>query len=141
MDVCLLCLYIALSCIGRDLCDGLITRPEESYCVSNCVSLRNLNREEEKAPVWAVVPQGKRKCRVCMPFRPVSPLLCNSPKDKASSQMMMMAVFARPVVDLNLSGKQMAYQRSTEMKVSVSTDTATDTVCRTDNSSNISASQ
>jgi hypothetical protein len=54
--------------------------------------------------------------------------------------MMMMAVFARPVVDLNLSGKQMAYQRSTEMKVSVSTDTATDTVCKTDNS-NTSASQ
>jgi hypothetical protein len=30
MDVCLLCLYIVLYCVGRDLCDGLITRPEES---------------------------------------------------------------------------------------------------------------
>jgi hypothetical protein len=37
MDVCLLCLYFALSCVGRGLCSGLITRPEESYCVSNSV--------------------------------------------------------------------------------------------------------
>jgi hypothetical protein len=34
MDVCLLCLYVVLSCVGRGLCDGLITRPEESYRVS-----------------------------------------------------------------------------------------------------------
>jgi hypothetical protein len=26
-----------MSCIGRGLCDGLITRPEESYRVSNVV--------------------------------------------------------------------------------------------------------
>jgi hypothetical protein len=37
MNVCLLCLYVVLSCVGRGLCDGLITRPEESYRVSNCV--------------------------------------------------------------------------------------------------------
>jgi hypothetical protein len=37
MDVCLLCLYVVLSCVGRGLCDGLITRPEESYRVSMCV--------------------------------------------------------------------------------------------------------
>jgi hypothetical protein len=37
MDVCLLCLYVVLSCVGRGLCDGLITRPEESYRVSKCV--------------------------------------------------------------------------------------------------------
>jgi hypothetical protein len=37
MDVCLLCLYVVLSCIGRGLCDGLITRPEESYSVSDCM--------------------------------------------------------------------------------------------------------
>jgi hypothetical protein len=37
MDVCLLCLYVVLSCVGRGLCDGLITRPEESYRVSVCV--------------------------------------------------------------------------------------------------------
>jgi hypothetical protein len=32
-----LCLYVVLSCVGRDLCDRLITRPEESYLVSNYV--------------------------------------------------------------------------------------------------------
>jgi hypothetical protein len=37
MDVCVLCLYVVLSCVGRGLCDGLITRPEESYCMSVCV--------------------------------------------------------------------------------------------------------
>jgi hypothetical protein len=37
MDVCLLCLYVVLSCVGRGLCDGLITRPEESYRVSVCM--------------------------------------------------------------------------------------------------------
>jgi hypothetical protein len=37
MDVCLLCLYVMLTCVGRGLCDGLITRPEESYCVSLCM--------------------------------------------------------------------------------------------------------
>jgi hypothetical protein len=37
MDVCLLCLYVVLSCVGRGLCGGLITRPEESYHASNCV--------------------------------------------------------------------------------------------------------
>jgi hypothetical protein len=37
MAVCLLCLYVVLSCEGRGLCDGLITRPEESYHVSVCV--------------------------------------------------------------------------------------------------------
>jgi hypothetical protein len=37
MDVCLLCICVVLSCVGRGLCDGLITRPEESYRVSVCV--------------------------------------------------------------------------------------------------------
>jgi hypothetical protein len=31
------CLYVVLSCVCRGLCDGLITRPEESYRVSVCV--------------------------------------------------------------------------------------------------------
>jgi hypothetical protein len=33
------CLYVVLSCVGRGLCDGLITRPEESYrvCLIVCV--------------------------------------------------------------------------------------------------------
>jgi hypothetical protein len=30
-------LYVVLFCVGRSLCDGLITHPEESYRVSNCV--------------------------------------------------------------------------------------------------------
>ena len=46
-----------------------------------------------------------------------------------STQMISIAVFARLVVDLNLRGKQIAYQRSTDMNVSVSTDTVTDTDC------------
>jgi hypothetical protein len=41
MDVCVLCLYVVLSCVGRGLCDGLITRPEESYRVYVCVWSRN----------------------------------------------------------------------------------------------------
>jgi hypothetical protein len=39
MFVC--CVYMLLSCVGRGLCDGLITRPEESYRVSVCVWSRN----------------------------------------------------------------------------------------------------
>jgi hypothetical protein len=31
------CLSVVLSCVGRGLCDGLITRPEESYRVSICM--------------------------------------------------------------------------------------------------------
>jgi hypothetical protein len=37
MDVCLLCLYVVLYCVGRGLCDGLINRPQESNRVSNSV--------------------------------------------------------------------------------------------------------
>jgi hypothetical protein len=51
MDVCLLCLNVVLSSVGRGLCDGRITRPEESYHVSNCVWLGNLNTEEAKAHI------------------------------------------------------------------------------------------
>jgi hypothetical protein len=36
MDICPLCLCIVLPCVGRSLHDRLITRPGESYCVSNC---------------------------------------------------------------------------------------------------------
>jgi hypothetical protein len=42
-------LIIVLSCVGRGLCDGLITRPEEPYRESDCVWLRNLNTEEDNA--------------------------------------------------------------------------------------------
>jgi hypothetical protein len=50
-----LCLYVVLSCAGRGLCDGLITRPEESYRVSVCVWWGNLNTEKDKAQIWAIV--------------------------------------------------------------------------------------
>ena len=52
-------------------------------------------------------------------------------------QMAAMAVLARPMVDLNLSGWQMAYQRSTEMNVSVRTDTDTETVWKVEKMQNI----
>jgi hypothetical protein len=42
MDVCLFCLYVVLSCVGRGLCDGLIIRPEESYRGCNCMIAQTL---------------------------------------------------------------------------------------------------
>jgi hypothetical protein len=53
MDVCLLWVLCVLS--GRGLCDGLITRPEESYrlwCI--LVWSRNLKIEEAKTRKWVV---------------------------------------------------------------------------------------
>jgi hypothetical protein len=49
MDDCLLCLYVILSYVGRGLCEGLVTRPEESYRVSVCVRLRNPERGGQKS--------------------------------------------------------------------------------------------
>jgi hypothetical protein len=49
MNACLLCLYVALSCVGRGLCDGLITRREKSYRVSNCMCD---NRNPERGPMF-----------------------------------------------------------------------------------------
>jgi hypothetical protein len=43
MDVCLLCLYVVLSCVGRGLCDGLITRPGVLPYVSIVCDQENLN--------------------------------------------------------------------------------------------------
>jgi hypothetical protein len=51
MYVCLLCLYVVLSCVGRGLCDGLFTRPEESHRVSNCVRLKNSIQRRTKLDV------------------------------------------------------------------------------------------
>jgi hypothetical protein len=64
--------YIVLFCVGRGLCDGLITSPEESYrarararvCVCVCVWLRNLNKDEAKTQIWAVVPQERNNVYV-----------------------------------------------------------------------------
>jgi hypothetical protein len=52
MDVCLLCLYVVLFCVGRGLCDGLITRPEESYRVSVCD--QEIPKREAKGPSWTI---------------------------------------------------------------------------------------
>jgi hypothetical protein len=48
MDVCVLCLYVVLSCVGRGVCDGLITRREEFYLVSNLCD-QETSKEEAKA--------------------------------------------------------------------------------------------
>jgi hypothetical protein len=45
--------YVVLSCVGRGLCGGLITIPEESYRVSVCVWSRNPERET-KGPSWTL---------------------------------------------------------------------------------------
>jgi hypothetical protein len=61
MFVCCECCVLS----GRDLCDRLITRPEESYWLArHCVWSRNLEHEEAKAsyqavkiqPQWVVTP-------------------------------------------------------------------------------------
>jgi hypothetical protein len=48
-DVSLLCLYVVLSCAGRGLCDGLITRPEESCLVCLILCDEETSKEEAKA--------------------------------------------------------------------------------------------
>jgi hypothetical protein len=46
--------YVVLSCVGRGLCDGLVTRPEESYLISQLYVIKkpewlrkNLSSEEK----------------------------------------------------------------------------------------------
>jgi hypothetical protein len=50
MDVCLLCLYVVLSCVGTGLCDGLIICQEESYRVS-CMYVCD-NRNLKRGPMF-----------------------------------------------------------------------------------------
>ena len=60
MDVCCECWVLS----GRGLCDGLISRPEESYrlwCVVVC-DLENLKNEEAIARDWAASAIEKKKC-------------------------------------------------------------------------------
>jgi hypothetical protein len=54
MDVCLLCLYVVLSCVGRGLCDGLITHPEESYRVCLYTCDQETPKREAKSPSWTI---------------------------------------------------------------------------------------
>jgi hypothetical protein len=56
MDIYFWCLHVVLSCVGRGLCDGLITRPEESYLVSNCMCD---HRNPEKGPIFQLGTTGK----------------------------------------------------------------------------------
>jgi hypothetical protein len=55
MDVCLLCLRVVLSCVGKGLCVGLITRPEESYRVSNCT----WSQKPRNEPMFQLGTTGK----------------------------------------------------------------------------------
>jgi hypothetical protein len=50
------CLSVVLSCVGIGLCDGLITRPEESYRVSVCVCVcdQETPKREAKGPSWTI---------------------------------------------------------------------------------------
>jgi hypothetical protein len=50
------CVYVLLSCVGRGLCDGLITRPEESYRVSDCV-IKKPQKRGDQCPILAVAPE------------------------------------------------------------------------------------
>jgi hypothetical protein len=51
IEVCLLYLHVVLFCVGTGLCDGLITRPEEYYRVSNCTCD---HRNPERGPMFQV---------------------------------------------------------------------------------------
>lgn len=52
----------------------------------------------------------------------------NLPETTANVQINAIDPIARPFVDTYRSGKHIAYQRSSDIKVNVSTDTVTDTV-------------
>jgi hypothetical protein len=56
ININLLCLYVVLSCVGRGPCDGLITRPEESYCVSKYMCD---HRNPERGPMFQFGITGK----------------------------------------------------------------------------------
>jgi hypothetical protein len=50
-----LCFYVVLFCVGRGLCDGLITRPEESYRVSLYVCDQETPKMKAKGPSWTII--------------------------------------------------------------------------------------
>jgi hypothetical protein len=63
MEVCLLCLYVVLSCVGRGLYDGLITHPEESYRVEYICDHKN----PERGPMFQFRTKGKvKKMKLCL---------------------------------------------------------------------------
>jgi hypothetical protein len=48
------CVYILCCPVCRGLCDGLITRPEESYRVSVCVCDQETPKRGGKGPSWTI---------------------------------------------------------------------------------------
>jgi hypothetical protein len=59
-----MCLYVVLSCVGRGLCDGLITRPEEFYLVSNCMCDHRNPERGSYVPSWERQENEWMKCEV-----------------------------------------------------------------------------
>jgi hypothetical protein len=45
---------VVLCCVGRGLCDGLITRPEELYSVSSYACDQETPKREAKGPSWTI---------------------------------------------------------------------------------------
>jgi hypothetical protein len=45
-------MFVVLSCVGRGLCDGLVTRPEESYRAYVCD--HDTPKREAKGPSWTI---------------------------------------------------------------------------------------
>jgi hypothetical protein len=63
MDICLMCLYVVLYCVGRSLCDKLITLPEESYHVSVCVIKKPQYRGGQVSSIVCSARGGKTLIR------------------------------------------------------------------------------
>jgi hypothetical protein len=55
MDVCLLCVYVVLSCVGRGLCDGLITGAEETSKRGGQGSNMGCSATGKKNAAWRAV--------------------------------------------------------------------------------------
>jgi hypothetical protein len=49
-----LCLYVVLSCVGRGLCDELITGPKESYHILSKIT-ETLKRRPSADPGWSAI--------------------------------------------------------------------------------------
>jgi hypothetical protein len=70
------CLSVVLSFVGRSLCDGLITRPEESYLVYNCVCEIKKPRKEPYVPVGNYRKMNERNLRWTVQ-NPICQVVCN----------------------------------------------------------------
>jgi hypothetical protein len=55
-----LCLKVVLSCVGRGLCDELITRPKESYRASHKIR-ETSKRRTLPDPVWSAMGEKTAK--------------------------------------------------------------------------------